>query len=227
MALSLVTPGEISAAHGAPKKWHLVFCKKRNLCSEAPTFLIFLWIQEKNTFSGRFVRTSGNLWILLVFWVFFVGPLPGCQWPPGLQLNLYLPLHFLGICVDRVFVGQVWPPLASALLSCRTVGTRDATSKPDSQPNRVKGGKTLGVLQDGFPPVAFGKLDVSNWLEKNGFCCADLVLMHQKKKEKTRFFHPTRMKHCNSNNKFSSVSVGGGMSPREPAIFLCVLTGNI
>ena len=68
---------------------------------------------------------------------------------------------------------------------------------------------------------------MSTWLEKTVGKCADLVLMHQKKRKNAGFFHPTRMKHCNSNNTFSSVSVGVGMSPREPAIFLCVLTGNI
>ena len=225
------------------------FCVRNEICArKRPRSDLSVNPRKKNTFSRRFVRTSGNLWILLVFWVFFVGPLPGCQWPPGLQLNLYLPLHFLGICVDRVFVGQVWPPLASALLSCRTVGTRDATSIPDSQPNRVKGGKTLGVLQDGFAtrknprfwrlsfrrkfrskkvgcqPVAFVTL-MCLLVGKNG-CFAQTWIMHQKK-GKTRFFHPTRMQRCNSNNKISSVSVGVGMSPREPAIFLCVLTGNI
>ena len=68
----------------------------------------------------------------------------------------------------------------------------------------------------GCQQVAFVKL-MCLLVGKNG-CFAQTWIMHQKK-GKTRFFHPTRMKHCNSNNKISSVSVGVEMSPREPAIF--------
>lgn len=204
--------------------------------------------RKKNTFSRRFVRTSGNLWILLVFWVFFVGPLPGCQWPPGLQLNLYLPLHFLGICVDRVFVGQVWPPLASALLSCRTVGTRDATSIPDSQPNRVKGRENTwsftGWISDTKKSPILKIIEAENsdlkksgasrwpswnwcvyWLEKTvvlrrlGSCI--------KKKEKRGFFI---LHGCNAATATTKCPVFRWVLEclqENLLFFLCVLTGNI
>lgn len=75
MALSLVTPGEISAAHGAPKKWHLVFCKKRNLCSEAPTFWSFCQSKKKKYFFSsvreNFRESVDSIGVLGVFcWPF-------------------------------------------------------------------------------------------------------------------------------------------------------------